>query len=187
MKAKKVYENLETFPSEKEMKEIFTEEVNSVIYLRIEDDGTVVYGTYPGSSLRKRIKELFKSRGWDKYYDLKGMEVDDHEYTIPRFKSEVDRITPTFDPDADLPEGVDYEEQFIEAFVEQALDDPEAWLGLEQEYLEEARDDGELVFVVEERIDNFFPLFQGEFLDDVYQERHDGIIQQIAEGIENML
>jgi len=188
MKAKFVFENVKgNLPNnEDELKKIFNDEVNSALWVSIKDDGTIVYATYPGSSLRNEIMRLFKRREWDKHYNVKNIEFDDHTYTIHPYGSEVDRITPTFDPEADVPEGQVAEEEFVEDFIEQASDDPDMWMELAHEYVEEAIADDEMVFVVEERISNFFPLYSGEFLQDVYSERHEYIIKSIADNITDM-
>jgi len=191
MKAKFVFENAKgDLPSQPELEKIFNDEINTAHWVDIDDDGTITYATYPGSSLRGAITALFKSKGWDKYYNLKDMEMipdDSHEYIIPPYKSEAERIAPKFDPNMDMPEDEDIAEQFIENFVEQALDDPEVWLRLEPEDLEAANAEDELTFVVEERIFEFMPLYSGEFLEDVWQEKHEYIIRKIADGLAEMI
>ena len=107
MRAKFINENNEgslhpSMPSLTELKDIFEDEINSVVNLIINDNGSIEYDTYPGSSLKSEIKELFKSRGWDKFYNIKKIEFEGdgggHEYIINPYKSDSERIIPSFDP-----------------------------------------------------------------------------------------
>jgi len=191
MRAKFINENNEgslhpSMPSLIELKDIFADEVNSVVDLIINDNGSIEYDTYPGSSLKSEIKELFKSRGWDKFYNIKKIEFEGgnyHEYIINPYKSDSERIIPSFDPTANLPkeeaEEASDAQEFIENFINEAVWESDRWLRMEPEEWEEMGDDERIAFMYES-IDDFFEYYSGEFLENVFSENRDHIISAIV-------
>lgn len=174
-----------SMPSLDELVDIFDDEVNGVVDLVINDDGSIDYYTDQGSSLKSEIRELFKDRGWDKFYNIKKIEFESgnyHEYIIYP-QSESERITPTFDPESDLPEEEAEEareaEEFVENFVDEAVYNAEDWIRMDQEEWEEMDNEDKRAFV-SENIDDFFEHYSGAFIDHAFYANHDHIISSIA-------
>ena len=188
MKAKFVNENLVNLPSEDELKKHFKNEVNDIIDITMSDEG-IRYVTYPGSSLKGEIKSLFKKMGWDKFYDIKNIEFanwgDTHEYEIPLFKSESERIAPSFDPDQEIPSDEAEEQEFVENFIDEAVWEAEDWFisSMELEELLEMEPDIDIADIVNDRIEDFFPRFTGEFLGDAFSKNRNFIIKSITDRL----
>lgn len=148
--------------AESEIVEYLEYSVVSPIWVESISDEGIALRVMPGSSLKSDVIEAAKKLKLDRWFDPEQVDFedggDDHYYTIlPRGKKAESGMT---------------DDEFVEDFVQQAVWDSEKWLP-----------DGSEEGVIEDDLEKFLEYYNGEFLEKVYSDRKDEIIDKIEKRI----